>query len=301
MADPDPPKGPPAGTPPYQIDAREIIDTYLRQLGLTNLPRGWVWHEITGAGLTDPTAIAAKVELDLQTTTAFKERFPGLELRQKAGLPAITVAQYLSYEDQANQLARAAGLPQGFMNRETIGKLIGADVSASELSQRVNDGYAAAMKAPPETRELLNKYYGIDLGHLAAYFLDPTHALPMLQQRFLAAQIGTQGVESGFGDIGQATATHLAQLGISQGQAAAGFATLAPLTALETSLPGAPGSQGSPANVTGGQLVAAQFEGSGAAQLAVQHAQETREAPAKGGGGFALSQQGLVGAGFGNT
>src|ERR1700730_2692584 len=191
-------KGPPAGTPPWQIDARTIINDYLKQLGITGLPAGWVWHEITGSGMTDPTAVFTKFRLDLQQPDAFKDRFAGMDLRLKAGLPAISVAQYLGYEDQARQLARAAGLPQQFMNSVMIAKLLGGDVSTSDLSQRATDGYAAAMKAPVETRDLLQKYFGIDQGHLAAYFLDPEHALPMLQQRFLAVQIGTQGVESGF-------------------------------------------------------------------------------------------------------
>lgn len=291
MAKPTPPTGPTQA----QQDARTIVDQYLKQIGLGSVPGTWVWNEITGSGLTDSAGIAAKLELDLQNTTWFKAAFPGLEERTKNGFPAMNVADYLSYESQAYSLARAAGLPQGFMDKALIGEMIGKDVSMSELTARINDGYEAATTAAPEVRAEMQNY-GLEHGDLAAFFLDPTRAEPLLMQKFTAAQIGAAGVEAGFGEIGLNQASHLAQLGVSQAQAISGFGQIAPLAGLETQLPGGHGP-----TVTGQQLLAAQFEGSGTAQLAVQHAQESREAPAKGGGGFAGGQEGVTGAGFGQS
>lgn len=276
-----------ATTPANEQSANTYIDGILSQYGLGGLS-GWVTGELNGNKSAD------QVLLDLYQTPQFNAAFPGIALRQKNGLPAMSPADYLTYTDSALQMARAAGLPSGFMTTAEIGTLIGNDVSTNELSDRLTNGYQAAMQAPPETRTLLQSYYGITPGGMAAYFLDPDNAVGLLQQQVTAAQIGTAGVTSGVGDIGSGLAGQLAQLGVTQAQANSGFQNIGPLAPLETALPGTPTTG---TVVTPDQLASSQFIGDAGSTRAVQQAQETRKAPSEGGGGYALDSKGVAGAG----
>lgn len=268
-------------------DAISYLNGVLQQYGLGDLS-GWAWNELAQNKSAD------QVVLDLQSTPQFNAAFPGMKLRQQNNLPAMSVSDYLSYEDQAQQMARAAGMPAGFMTTAEVGTLIGNDVSSTELSDRITNGYQAAMMAPPETRTLLSEYYGVAPGGLAAYYLDPNNALPLLEQQTTAAQIGSAGVTSGVGDIGSSLATLLAGTGVTAAQASSGFQNIAPLTPLETALPGTPATG---STVSTDQLASSQFIGDAASTRAVQQAQETRKAPSEGGGGFALTSKGVAGAG----
>ncbi len=259
----------------------------LKQYGLQNLDM-WAMGEL------GQNKSADQVILDLYNTPQFQAAFPGIAQRQANGLPAMSPADYLSYSDQALQMARAAGLPPGTMTTAEIGQLIGNDVSINELSDRLTNAYSAAMTAPPETRALLQEYYGITPGGLTAYFLDPENNVNLLKQQVTAAQIGTAGVTSGVGDIGSGLANLLAQTGVSQAQAASGFQNIGPLAPLETALPGQP-AQGS--TVSADQLAQSQFLGDAGSTRAVQQADETRKAPFEGGGGYALTSMGVAGAG----
>lgn len=269
-----------------------ILNSY--GIDTTGSLAAWVTQQVQNNVTPDEFTLA------LQSRPEFQARFPGMAARTSNGYNAMSVADYLSYEDNAKQLARAAGLPAGFMTNQEVAALIGGDVSLSELSDRINKGYAAAMNAPPETQQLLHNYFGIDTGHLAAYYLDPNRALPLLENQTTAAQIGASGIESGVGDIGGNLAFKLALQGLSPTEARSGFAQVAPLAPLEVAQPGTTGV-GPNATVTATNLGAAQFLGTAADTRAVQVAQETRTGPTKGGGGLATSAKGVSGAGSAST
>src|SRR5450759_1284740 len=112
-------------------DAITIVDQALAAYGLSALA-GWAWGEITNGAKAD------QVLVDMYLTPQFAQRFPGIIARQKAGLPPIAPADYINYEDQAKQLENRFGLPTGLLsNANTIGDFIGKDISASELTDRV--------------------------------------------------------------------------------------------------------------------------------------------------------------------
>lgn len=289
---PTPPTGgggpttPPTGPTAAQQDAIAIIDGLLAQYGLSSLDQ-WAWGLITqGAG-------ASQVELELQQRPEFKARFPGIELRQKAGLPPISAAQYLAYEDQAAALFNQAGLPKGFYDTtDHLANFIGQDISITELGERVKQGYQAAMQAPAEYRQALNDLYGVDSGHLAAFFLDPAQAEPLIMQKFTAAKIAGEGLLTGYGELGVTPAEQLAAQGVTEQAARQGLSALAKQGQLFQALPGT-------AETAIGQDVqlGAEFGGNAADQQAIEQRASQRVAAFQGGGDFAGGAHGLTGLG----
>lgn len=280
-----------------QGDAESQIVAGLTPYGLQGLA-GWVWNELTSGKNQD------QVGIDVQQTPEWLARFPGMAERQAKGLPAITPTQYLAYEDAVYNAAQAAGLPQNFVDRTTIGNLIGNDVSSTEAQQRITSGYQAAMNAPVETRNLLHQYFGVDTGQLAAYYLDPTKAEGLLKNQLVAAEVGTQAAQSGFGTLTSANATGLASELAAQGKVnpsgsgtwdvdiGTQLGTLAPLAKLQQAMPGM--GAAAPA-VTQKELLDYGFLSKG--QQNVQAAVETRKAFAGGGGGEDVTGAGVVGVG----
>lgn len=213
--------------------------------------------------------------------------------RAAAGLPAMSEQAILNYKDYVIGVAQQAGLPQGFINDAELVQLIGSDVSTSELDARITQGYVDALKAPQDTRDMLQQYYGIDTGHLAAYYLDPKKALPLLQQQFQAAQLGAAATRTGFGALDRASAEQLASLGVTESQGEKGFSDLAKQQQLFNALPG------SAEQAIGTQVqLAAEFGGSAPAEQEIQARQDERKATFEGGYRFAETQgRGITGLG----
>lgn len=279
-----------------QVDAIKQMNSVVGSYGFSGNELkqlvDWSWNEIIGN--IDPT----QVVLDLQNHPVFEARFPGLKERTAAGFDAISVSDYINYETAALQQARALGLPEGFMSKQEIGSLIAGNVSADELSNRLNNVYVVANNSTPEVKAQLKAYFGADItpGGLAALALDPKKAEPILQQQLTAAQLGGAGVSAGLGAVSKGTAIEIAQTGITQSGIQSGIGQIAPLAALETALPGQ--TTNATANtVSVDQLAKGQFLSSAADQRALQVAQESRLAPFKGGGGSVATQKGVVGLG----
>ena len=214
--------------------------------------------------------------------------------RTKANLPAMTEAQILSYKDYAVGVAQQAGLPQGFITDAELTQLMGNDVSTSELDARITQGYQAAIKAPPDVLNQLQSYYGVTTGQLAAYYLDPTKALPLIQQQFQSAQVGAQATRTGFGQVDQATAMYLTQLGVTDNQAQTGFTKLAQQQQIMNPLVGNYGEQA----ITQQQQLAAQFAGNAQDQMLITQREQQRLAPFQENYHFAETQnKGLTGLG----
>lgn len=213
--------------------------------------------------------------------------------RKANGLPAMTEAQMLAYQDAAIGVANQAGLPQGFINTAELVTLMGNDVSTAELDARINQGYVAALKSDPATLQALQQDYNITPGGLAAFYLDPTRALPLIQQAFATAQMQGAAVNTGYGTISQAEAQLMAQLGTTQTQAETGFTDLAKKAQLFNQLPG----QGMPAISQEVQL-AAEFGGNAQDQQLIKQRGEEEAAAFAGNYHFAESQnRGITGLG----
>lgn len=263
--------------------AKAIIQGFLENYGLGGLAE-WAWSQYANG------APIEQIMLDLRKRPEYKARFPAMEALAKKGM-AISESQYVDYERQATGVMRAAGLPEGFYDQHgDFTKFLTSEVSISELNDRVQLAAQAAFTAPAEVRSELNRLYGIGAGDLTAYWIDPDKALPLLQQKFVAAQIGGASQRTGFGNLAVSEAERLASLGIDN--PTQGFDTLVSNKELFTPLPGEPGEA-----IGRGDQLAAAFEGNVDAQNKIEKRARTRLAPFASGGGFALSKEGFGGVG----
>lgn len=265
-----------------QRNALATLTQILQQYGLGSLA-SWAWNEIV-QGASEP-----QILLDMMNTPEFKQRFPAIAARQKAGLPPISPGDYVNYEAQATQMMRAAGLPAGFWDSPSdFTSLISSDVSLNELQQRVQLASQAAFQVPGDVRAVLQRDYGITAGDLAANFLDPKQAEPVLQRKFTAAQIGGAAWRTGYGST-RSEDEYLTDLGVSATQAQQGFNQLTGQRQLFSSLPGE--------NTTGigrDQQLGAEFAGNASDQEAITRRANQRVGVFSGGGGFGNTQQGFA-------
>jgi hypothetical protein len=298
-----------------QATALSTIEATLSAYGFNqsqvNTLTNWAWGEITQN--VDPTQIA----IDLQTpgTTGyqvFEQVYPGFVAANSSlnalGQPSLSVSQYQTYQTQAEQQAQAAGLPKGFVNSQNIGLFIGQGISSTELSNRINDAMALAYQSTPEQQQVFNQYFGtqdfngylgatqtgsgpLTAGQIASIALDPITAEPLIKQQIQAAQIGGAAVTSGTGAITQATASELAQAGITTSQATNAFQQTAVYAPLEAARPGM-GGEAAQGVVSPDQLALGSLLGTPGAQRQLQTAEEVAKAPFSGGGGFIQNTKG---------
>ena len=222
---------------------------------------------------------AAQISLALQQTSWFKTQFPAIDTRIKAGLPPITPAEYLSTKDSMTQTLVSAGINPTSVN---LDNLIARDVSPTEVSDRIQQGYQAVAMAPQDVVSAFHNYYGVTRGDLAQYFLDPNTNEQSLIRKATAAQIGGAAAGSGFMGATQGSgkfpvdltlANQLAAQGVNYQQAQQGFAQLANQAQLYQPLPGqgqVRGNGGAP--FTASQLAEAQFFGGPGEQALQQQA-----------------------------
>lgn len=271
-------------------DAEQDAFTYLKRVlddyGLGNLG-DWAWQQIQGGRSNE------RIIQDLRETTEYKQRFAGLELRRAKGLPAISEAEYIAYESGVRQMMRAAGMPADFYDQpDDFAKLIGNDVSVAEMQARVNDGYLAATQAPAEVRQELQSLYGISTGGLAAFFLDPDRALPLIERQFAAAQVSGAAQRTGYGALDKTEAERIAALGVGAAEAQQGFSALQQSRELFGSLPGEDAAQ-----IDRATQQAAVFGGDANARAAIDKRAKERVSQGSGAQSFAVGQGGVAGLG----
>jgi hypothetical protein len=258
--------------------ARGILGAMLADFGLDSLT-GMVYGLIEG-GLTNTAELVTKI----RGTTEYAQRFPGAAKRKTAGFNALSESEYIGLERSYRQVLRAAGLPTDFYNDATdFGALIGGDVSVAELSSRINEGYQAVAQASPTVMSEIRRLYPtIGDQDLAAYFLDPQRATPILLRQARAAQIGAAAQEQAQRELTAAQAETLAVAGVTQEQARAGFQTISQAGELFVPLPGT-----SETGMTVEEQLGGVFGTSAAAQQRLRQRQRERAATFEAGGRFA--------------
>ena len=176
----------------------------------------------------------AEFTIRLRETDAYKKRFAANAQRINKGLRALSEAEYITLEDQYQDVMRRYGLPQSFYARGDMGrqegfeKFIGGDVSPVELEDRIQTAQNRVTNAPSQVRDALSQFYGAELGNgdILAYVLDPEKALPDIKRKVTAAEIGAGAMQAGL-RTGVARAEELGRFGITGEQARQGFSTIA--------------------------------------------------------------------------
>jgi hypothetical protein len=299
-----------------QMNAFDKVQTYLGQWGLGGMAdyvKGLVTKD--GSYLTNVDALlnAVRNYKAPNGSSPYDQAFPGLRQRNSSlgpGSEHMTEDQYQQYVQQVQGLAGQYAFPQGFITKEHIGNWIANNVSSAELEQRMKYGYEAAQNADARTKQILQQQYGMNMGQLAAYMLDPKHALATIEKQVASATLQGYAQDVGLKGISQAQGEELANMvNIGAGTIGSGDITTRmsgvqsallqasrdqPLTAK------APGTSGT--TIDTNQLIGAQLAGFGgttqaADQAAVQRAEQSRTAQFQQGGGFEENQKGVIGAG----
>jgi murein DD-endopeptidase MepM/ murein hydrolase activator NlpD len=189
-----------------QHDATAILTDIFTQYGLASLV-----PQITGFIQQGYSSDAVSVML--AQTPEYKQRFAANDARIRAGLPALSPAEYIATERSYRAVMSAAGLPTGFFDQQSdFTNLLSADVSPTELQNRVTDATDAINKAPAATLDYFRQWYST--GDLVAYALDPNRAAPAIEKNLKAAEAAGLAKGQGF-NLGQSDAEHIGSKGMS--------------------------------------------------------------------------------------
>jgi hypothetical protein len=171
--------------------------------------------------------------LELQNTKSYQQRFSANQDRIKAGLSALSPAEYIGLEDQYQSIMRNYGLPATYYTKDSTGKQSGfdkflvGDVSASELEDRIATAQQRVVNSNPEVLQALKQFYpDISNADILAYTLDPQNALTSIKRKVTAAEIGGAALAQGLQAQG-GTAESLAGQGITKAQAQQGYTEVA--------------------------------------------------------------------------
>ena len=218
------------------------------------------------------------VSLALQQDPVYQARFAGNAIRLKNGLSVLSPAEYIATETAYDQVLKGAGIDTSiYFGKDKQTALLGGDVSATELQNRVSIAAKSIANADPFYAQTLQNYYGLTSGQMIAHVLDPAAAVPLLQKQAQSAGIGSAAAQQGLG-ISSGTAENLYGQNISEAQAQQGFKNVAlnisPEQAIAARFGGDAGAQGQ-------NLVASTFGLAGAAyaeqQMRALNTRETNE------------------------
>ena len=262
--------------------AHQLLIDMLNQWGLGTLA-GQLWKEYLQGTPQE------KIMADLRSSQAYAQRFPGMAALVKSG-HAISEADYIAKETSDMSLLHAYGLDKLGTDRQFLGNLISNQVSTAELQTRLDTYKQVVQTLPHEVRDYLQSAYGIHSGDLMHFWLNPDTALPDLQAKAQAAEVGGAAAITGYGNIDPRMAARLAGLGVDFNQALGGFQQAGQLKGLTQDLPGQV-----PSGVNGDQLVNALLGGDAQAALAVQGEQQRRKAQFADSESVATTSQGAVG------
>ena len=207
--------------------AYDLVTSELTRLGLSSLVAPL--RSIFESGITGGDSL----RLALSQTPEYQTRFSANAKRIAAGLSALSPAEYIQLEDQYQNVMRNYGLPATYYTKDATGKqsgfdeLLGGDVSATELEERLITAQDRVLKSNPEVLNALKTFYpGIEKGDILAYSLDPKNALKDIQRKVAAAEIGGAALAQGLATSATG-AEELAGYGITKAQAQQGFADVA--------------------------------------------------------------------------
>ena len=188
--------------------------------------------------ITDDTS-EGELTIMLRATPAYEKRFAANKTRIASGLRALNEAEYLGMEDKYQTIMRNYGLPASYYAKGDLGrqegfeKLIGFDVSATELEDRIMTAQSRVINAAPEITTALKQFYpDITNGEILAYTLDPTKGLTDIKRKITAAEIGGAAIGAGLGYTGntpealRARAEELARYGVTKELAQKGYSTI---------------------------------------------------------------------------
>jgi hypothetical protein len=224
--------GPTGPAKPTELPSSEMQDAYQRLFDEFNaLGLGALVADSKDL-LMKATSIAAIPDA-LRGTKAYMTRFSANDARIKAGLTALSPADYLAKEDAYQKIMRDYGLPASYYKTGLYGKqegfdaLLSNDVSALELETRIATAQDRVLKANPEVTQALKKFYpDITDGDILAYTLDPKNAIKDIQRKVTAAEIGGAALQQTGLTSNLARAEELQRYGVDKAAATEGYSAI---------------------------------------------------------------------------
>jgi hypothetical protein len=207
-------------------ESNALYDTVAARLtsqGLASLIPTMV-NLITKYGSNMPETLNA----ELAATDAYKKRFAGNEARKAANLPVLSEAQYLNNEASYHELLHSYGAGD-LATSDTYSKLIGGDISVSELNNRFTNAVtkvnnAIASNDTALLDQLKQMYPGIAPQHLATSLLLGNEGADYLKNKFGVAEIKAAETETGMkSNLG---AEFLQSQGLTRDQARQGLSAV---------------------------------------------------------------------------
>ena len=185
-------------------------------------------------------SLYAKQEIDIEDSSfifalreqeAYKKRFAGNERRKSLGFKELLPSTYIALEKQYKDTLAANGLPQGFYDSsEDFEKLIGGDVSVSELNNRLKDAYSVVRDAPASVKAKMAELYGVTDGDLLAYVIDPDRARDLMspdyKRQAQAALIAESAQRLSRINLGATEAEQFVRQGITTTEAETAFTNI---------------------------------------------------------------------------
>jgi hypothetical protein len=182
--------------------------------------------------LMNATSVAAIPDA-LRNTEAYQTRFSANDARIKAGLRAISPAEYLRLEDQYQEVMRNYGLPDSYYKpgqygkQEGFEKLIASDISNTELEDRISTAQKRVINSNPEVTAALKQFYpDITDGDILAYTLDPKNAIENIKRKVTAAEIGGAALTQKGITTSLARAEELQKYGVDKAAATEGYSAI---------------------------------------------------------------------------
>ena len=290
----------PGGSVNANPGALQIITDALNAAGLGSLAsKAWtMWNQ----GF-DINAIMDDPINGIRAQPVYKQNFPAMAALNAAG-QGITEAAYLAKEQADIELLKQFGIPSGvFDTKDYLGSLMTNNVTTQDLQGRLQAVADTVNSFDPSVKKYALDNYGLDAGHLAAWALDPTKALPVIQQQAKAVQIGGAALMNGFagglganGELSTAQSEALAGAGVTQSQAQTGFNNIGQQGQFAQALPGDVSG-----NVSNQQLINAQFGMNPNDVIALKKIQQARINEFNAGGAVAGNANGLSGLGTSNA
>jgi hypothetical protein len=221
-----------SGPTSQQVDSIAAITALLSSYGIGDLAES-ITNAVTKGYTTDT------IELIMQDpnstdplAVAFQTRFPANKQRLAAGKPVLSASEYLRAERSYTEVLKSYGVAN-VATPAKLSQFISNDISATEVADRVGLAINRVQNADADTKKALAEYYPmLNQSDIVGALLDPADALPALKRKIQIAEIGgaalAQGIKTQQGktDIKMGAAA-LADLGVTQDQARAGFQTVA--------------------------------------------------------------------------
>lgn len=273
-------------------DARDAIRRVLAQYQLDSLAET-LWNKYTEQyfDFSNEDAIIYAIKDE----DAYKRRFAANAARMAKGLPELSPSEYIQMEDAYRTTLRSNGMPAGFYDStEDFKSFIEGDVSAAELNDRLKDGYRVVADADQEVKRQMERLYGVNEAQLAAYFIDPDRAKPLLmaadyKRQARTAQIAARAQEQAGITLTGDLADELARRGVTADEAEKGFQEIGALGELRQQFSGEEA-------ISDTGLVRQVFGADVAAKSALERRKKTRVGEFTGGGGFTATSGDTQGA-----